>query len=60
MQHKDSLFLFHLKKALERRTVVDDVAHMGLYITIGDCVPAYTYQPPDRSKALRLPCWTPK
>ena len=60
VKHKDSLFLYHLKRALEKRTVVEDVAHMGMYIKIGDCVPVYTYQAPDRTKPTRLPCWTPK
>jgi len=60
VRHKDNPFLYYLKRALERRSVVDDVAHMGMYIEIGDCVPSYTYQTPDRSKAARLPCWTPK
>jgi len=60
VKHKDNSFLYYLKRALEKRTVVQDVAHMGMYVTIGDCVPSYTYQAPDRTKPVRLPCWTPK
>jgi hypothetical protein len=60
VKHKDNRFLSLLKRALERRTVIQDVAQMGMFIQIGDGVPAYTYQPPDRSKPTRLPTWTPK
>ena len=60
VRHKDNAFLYYLKRALEKRTVVQDVAHMGMYVKIGDCIPSYTYQAPDRSKPIRLPCWTPK
>jgi len=60
VKHKDSRFLFYLKRALEKRTVVQDLAQMGMYIKIGDCVPTYTYEAPDRTKPRRVPCWTPK
>ena len=60
VKHKDNRVLYLLKRALEKRTVVQDVAQMGMFVQIGDCVPAYTYQPPDRSKPTRLPTWTPK
>jgi hypothetical protein len=53
-------FLYFLKRALEHRTVLNDVAQLPLYIRIGDAVPLYAYQPPDRSKPQRQPCWTPK
>jgi hypothetical protein len=61
-RHKENRFLYFLKRALERRTVVQDVAHMGMYVQIGDCVPSYTYEPPERGQhqATRRPTWTPK
>jgi hypothetical protein len=60
MKHKDSRFLELLKRALETRNVVQDIAHLPMFVQIGDCAPAFTYTPPDRSKPDRLPRWTPK
>ena len=60
MKHKDNRFLELLKRALETRNVVQDIAHLPMFVQIGDSVPAYKYTPPDRSKPDRLPCWTPK
>jgi hypothetical protein len=60
VHNKRDPFLFFLKLALERRSVVRDVAQLPLYVRIGDAVPAYAYQAPDRSRPQRRPCWTPK
>jgi hypothetical protein len=60
VKHKHNRFLYHLKRALERRTLIQDVAQMGQFVQIGDCIPAYTYQAPDRTQAARKPRWTPK
>jgi len=57
---KRSDFLYYLKRSLEQCTVVQDVMHLPMYVSIGDAVPAYAYTPPDRSRPHRQPCWTPK
>ena len=60
VRNKRDPFLLFLKLALERRSVIDNVAQMPMYVTIGDAVPVYAYRPPDRSHPQRVPCWTPK
>jgi len=55
VKNKKDPFIARLMMAVEKRTILDDVRHMGMFIVIGDSKPEYEYNSGLRVSGSRLP-----